>query len=106
MSWIRNLPYVQGNAIHRPYFILLLLINNVEEDSKDHIHNPLSVAIDEVILKEDKMIEGYTEKGTFTVLLDYNETFKKFSLSRDKNGHMKNFKNNLFVTMKLFIWTY
>lgn len=58
------------------------------EDSKDHKHNPLSLAIDEVIFIEDKMIVRHTEKSTSTVLFDYNEKFKTFSLSTDENGHI------------------
>ena len=35
-------------------FILSLLNNNVVESSKDHKHNPLSLAIDKVIFNKEK----------------------------------------------------
>ena len=74
------------------------------EDSKDHKHNPSSLAIDEVIFKEDKMIVRYTEKGTSTVLFDYNEKFRSFSLSTDKNGHIKNFRKQLTCEWNLICY--
>lgn len=55
------------DILHRPcpvFFILLLLllVDNVVEDSKDHEHNPLSVAVEGIIFKADKMIVRHTAK--------------------------------------------
>ncbi len=90
--------------------ILSLVNDNIVENSKDHKHNPMSLAIDKVIFNEDKLILRYivhhNQKGTSTVLFDYDERYRSFSLSTDKNEHIKSIKIHLTCELNFIIGYY
>ena len=86
--------------------ILSLINDNIVESSKDHKHNPMSLAIDKVLFNEDKIILKYTEKGTSTVLFDYDEQYRSFSLSSDKNEHIESIKIHLTNELNFIIGYY
>jgi hypothetical protein len=78
------------------YEILLLLKNNEVDDSKCHKHNPFAVDnIESCEFKQDKVFIKYKGNINSTVLFDYNEKYRGFSVTNDKTCHVELIKREL-----------